>query len=506
MKYIQIDVYQPKRYLVTMNMVCEWKVVEENSYSEIIRVANGENFNTFLNDMPVRFMLGTNSDTTAATVANTSKFYKSKAVYVPTDKNICGWFGVHQEDSYQFGKQDLLTLERNQIVWEDFVEINNSIKDTISKLRIIKYKFTTMFSLSDAVYRSYELYFRAVGGTQPALYRSVTPTYENSSTMRSTYQLDDMNMATVPEKFPNIVGVNYSGHTDGVDDEVLPMFNRYYNGDDDKDKYMGNYFAAFSKYGGYVNNKKINPKEKASMRSPNYASVSPCSSNRLKEIGKVMTGDIYADFRVAYDEDTQQLPDDIRRNTKPYLRALTVDRRLDFDLTFIAPVIGSSFNIYPIENIENENRDTINKNRPWKSARIFGSIYGGIEMSYDSYYNIISATTYNDDSGNIISVGKNNFLEYTYEISQGDTDAKTTYNKPTEVFWERDLVNGEPPTDKTMNKRFYEASLCGIDIRDYLWSTFNKTRLNDHIISTQGSGYTALYSTPLPCSARSQAS
>jgi hypothetical protein len=254
-KSLQIDVYQPKRYVVSMYQFCgDEGVIEENSYSEIIRVLNGENFNTFLNEMPTRFMLGTNNDSPEATVANTSKFYKSETVTSPTDKNICGWFGVHQEDSYQFGRTDTITVEKNQAVWEDFLGLGgDSIKAPMSKLNIINFKFTTMFSLSDAVYSSNELYFRSTGGVQPTIYRSVAPDYADTQMTRDTYLLDDVNMVAVPKDLPNIVGGNYAFY-DGDDliehSTELPSFNKYYN----YREYVGNYFGAFTNNGGYKNN------------------------------------------------------------------------------------------------------------------------------------------------------------------------------------------------------------------------------------------------------------
>ena len=495
-KYIQFDVYQPKRYVITIKQWCGGKELEENQVSEIVRVFNGENFNTFLNDMPTRFMLGTNNDSPNADVASTSKFYNRDFESNPTNAHICGWFGVHQEDSYQFGRSDTTAVLKNQVVWEDFMDFGEvDITAPSAKLNIIDFKFEKMFSLSDAVYVTGDFDFRAVGGVQPTMYRSVVPDYNDASKTSSYYNFDDMNMVSVTKRFPNIVGNNYSGHTD----ENRPVFNRYYEGSDR----LGNYFAAFSNNGGYKNKKEIDGTMSV-MRSPSFASVSPKpkDSGAPKEIGKVVQDSINNFTRVFQhnpDGHKQHLNGDKNRDTSPYLRALTVDRRLDYDLTFIGPVIGSTFSLY-----ENPIQGTSDKDRPWKGARIFGNIYGGIEMSYDSDYNIISAQTPNlDGEGNLISISPNTFLEYSYDMPQGDADAKTIYNKPTNVFWERDLENGEPQAGTTMNKRFYEASLGGVDIRDYLWSTFNKTRLNKFINDPLprgqgGSGLDKLRATFLP--------
>lgn len=490
-KYIQFDVYQPKRYVITLKQICDDKELDDNQVSEIVRVFNGENFNTFLNDMPTRFMLGTNSDSPNADVASTSKFYNREVITNPTDSHICGWFGVHQEDSYQFSRSDTTAVLRNQVVWEDFIDFGEAnITAPSAKLSIIDYKFEKMFSLSDGVYVTGDLNFRAVGGVQPTMYRSVVPAYGEASKTSSVYNFDDLNMTSVTKRFPNIVGNNYSGHTD----ENRPVFNRYY----DNENVVGNYFAAFTNNGGYKNRKELD-RTMSVMRSPSFASVSPYN-DIPKEIGKVIQNSITR-FGLVHTKGTQTLQNDKRRTTLPYLRALTVDRRLDYDLTFLGPVIGSTFSLY-----ENAIQGTSDKDRPWKGARIFGNIYGGIEMSYDSDYNIVSAQTpVTDSEGNLISVSPNTLLEYSYTIPQGDVDAKTIYNKPVNVFWERDLATEgfTPPANTTMNKRFYEASLGGVDVRDYLWSTFNKTRLsrfiNDPLPKGQGgSGLEKLRSTPLP--------
>jgi hypothetical protein len=283
---------------------------------------------------------------------------------------------------------------------------------------------------------------------------------------------------------------------------------------------------------------------------------------------------------------------------------MTVDRRLDYDLLFIGPVIGSTFNLYK----RDDTKPNVDKDRAWKGARIRGTVYGGVEMAYDGDYNIISANTQLNDDGELQSVTPNKLLEYSYQLSAIDEDAKTIYNKGNvNSIWERDrlsricsmhisymfdadgeytifnLVNNETvfsrmsvngnewiavpangkytfEKDKTydirfelkegkteipqgtltntdgtplagitfsdgeidvdvlddvtteyyykdgssLNKRFYEASLGGVDIRDYLWSNFNKNRLTKYITDTVeqggqgGSGYDALIGTAKP--------
>lgn len=541
---LQFDVYQPAKYLISINMLCDDEELDDNAYSEIIRVHNGENFNTFLNDMPVKFMLGTTNDNSGMTVSITSKFYDTDVVKNLTDSHISGWFGVHQEDSYQFNRGDLQTVEQNRSVWEDFVEITDTMMNPVTKLNILKYKFEKMFSLSDAVYNSYEFRYTSVGGITPVLFRTVAPQYTNSNTMFTTYELIDNSMISVPQEFPNIVGNNYSGHTD----ETKVAFNNLYK----NKEYIGNYFAAFSNNGGYKNKSALD-KKMSVVKIPNYADISP--KGNPKKLGSVETGNINNEFKTAHSSGTHVIAGSSQNSVKPYLRALTVDRRLSYDLTVFAPIIGTTFNLY--QNVNDP------KNNFWRNARINGKIFGGIEMSYDNgndyfitgatsstrrrldisaiwsdriiqdyitkekvadiedkyvtdlekkkyntftlngktyivdsntwkdangnehtigeagwisevtndytmstrayeiasslEHNIITANTNYNDSGDVISVTSNNLLEYSYEFANGNTNAITKYNANPQI-----------------KKKFYEFSLAGSDISNYLWSDFNK--------------------------------
>jgi len=510
-KYIQIDVYQPKRYVISMYQVCDGKVISDNSHSEIIRVFNGENFNTFLNEMPTKFMLGTNNDDKDATISNRSYFYSSELIENATDRHICGWFGVHQEDSYQFSRSELQTRAENKIIWDDFINFKGGdITTPYSKSLILAFKFRRMFSLSDAVYSSYEFVFRAVGGVQPTLYRSVIPTYDDLQKASYLCRLDDVNTASVPKEYPQIIGYNYyrDSRCHTAPELNHPLLNLH---DDDHECYgqygfyadtaVGNYFAAFSNNGGYKNRKELDLGMLA-LRSPSFASVSPIGSNgggnsRPKEMGKKVENTI-GEFSLVFMKGWQGLNGDKQRTTQPYLRAMTVDRRLDYDLVFLGPVVGSSFSLYENPTISGT---TYDKDRTWKGARICGTIYGGIEMSYDSNYNIISAdTVYNEESGDVISASANTLLEYSYVMPEGNQDVYTIYNyaNVSDVIWERDIDSASTSNIGTINKRLYEAELCGVDIRDYFWSSFNRNRLCRYIDNEQNIGLEALRTSPNP--------
>ncbi len=531
---LEFDVFQPNSFSVSLSQVCDDKVITGNTANEIVAVNNGENFNVYLNSMPVLFMLGTNNDSVNMDIANESYFYRSGKNRYATDardRSVIGWYGVHQEDSYQFGRNSLMAIEENQIVWEDFLRFDEGFLSPLSKLKILQYKFRKMFTLSTAIYdidSPSRLQLTATGGVQPVLNRSVVPDYENGI---AQYAFDDKGYVDVPKDKPTIT---YDDVYTGV-----PKFNKSFGNFREK---AGNYFGAFTNNAGYRNRTTLD-KGMASARIPNYASVSPMQMSIPKPIGKKAMG-IIESFPYVYNSDFQTLDGDIRRFVNPYLRVMTVDRRLDYDLVMFGPV-KSQFNLYSVdenEKVEGKNQNLyIDRNRTWKNGRIVGRIYGGIEMSFDEEYNIITAnTTYNkttsihEEDGvrteveiddltlPPVSAEPSTLLEYSYEFDSTDSDSKTIYNmpEPSNVVWEKDGIN---VTDNnkvitrrygyklkpgvtvengivyedmveqviehpSINRKYYALEYAGVDLRDYVWSYNNEVRLKEYVSGDTGQG------------------
>ena len=441
---LSLYVYRPNRFSLTITQMCvnEAGILEktENTSNDIVTISNGSNFKAYLNDMPVKFLLGSSSE-----ASPNSKFYSSSVVTNATDSRVSGWYGVNDENSYIFGDNtENSTTSNNEESWGDYVTLGESITSVDSKRNILKYKFDTMFSLSEATFvtsnSSCKFRYDADGGTAPTLFRSLYPNYDDSSKVANTYTLDDYGVAECTSAIPNIVGDNYNGIQNS------PSFNGILSSNTNK---QGNYFAAFTSDGGYKTKNTIDGKVSV-MRIPNHASVSPLSDNSVKTKGKDSEGEIEK-FKYAYSSGYQALPNDSRRDVKPYLRAMFLDRRFDYDLVVLAPFIGSSF------SLGDDNKVT------WKSSRLSGFTYGGIEMAYDDEYNIISANT-TDSSASAI----NSVYEYTYSYNgNSDENVHTMLNKA------RDINNGN------VFKRFYESTINGIDVTKMYWSTFNKERLNE---------------------------
>lgn len=427
---LSLYVYSPSSFSVSVTQYCN-NTPTDNISNDTVTIGNGSNFKAYLNDMPIKFMLGT----TNGIPSSSNKFYSSTVVENLSSNNISGWFGVHDESSYSFDP----TNTANSSNWEDFITLNDVITAKESKRSILKYKFDSIFSLSSAAYvttnSSNKFRMDASGGIAPTLYRSLYPSYNDSSKVKDTYTLDDYGTAECSSTIPNIVGSNYySGITS-------TSFNPMLSSNTSK---QGNYFAAFTNDGGYTSSTAVSASATV-VKIPSYTAVNPHGS--VKRKGKDETGDL-TKFKKAYTKDG---------NNYPYLRAMFLDRRFDYDFLILAPFVGTNFKLY----------SDAKKDALWKSSRISGQTYGGIEMAYDDDYNIISASTTSDgDSYSPIS----SIYEYTYAYD-GDSNenVKTVLNKASDG---NGITSG-------VFKRFYSSSINGVDLTNFYWSSFNRARLKE---------------------------
>ena len=435
---VEFYIYQPKSFVGTIYEMCNGQISADNYSSEIIKVNNGNNFNTYLNTMPTRFIIGTVNDSSDATIANdaNSNFYSKTVITDPNLAKLNGWFGVNRENTYRFSNPaSNQTLIRNQKIWSDFLTLNDSIELAETKKNILRYKFDKMFRVSEATYvtTNSDSTFRYTytGGVEPVLSRSVIPYYTKYNFILTNTLYSDNNYATVVTDYPNVVGFNYNDtDTDEIDwfGNGNPRLNRLYTNSNYIRDHMGNYFAAFTKNGRYTSTTEVDCNINI-MALPSYAPVNP--NGDVKRIGReVMLN--------KYPTPVHTKSTDCGKTSLPYLRAMFIDRRLDYNMVILAPALGESLDLYG--NIDS-----------WKKSRISGFTYNGIEMSYDEEYNIISATD-NDDN----SATANNVLEYSYSCETADSDAITIFN--------------EYPTTL---RRFYEAYINNTDIRNYFWSDYN---------------------------------
>ena len=451
---LRLNVYQPNRYSVKSVQLCELKETE-NSTNDVITVNNGNSFITYLNGVPTNFILGSTSKVLE------SNFYSPKAVSSITDASISGWLNVHDEKSYMFSIDNNKAVLKNQDLWSNFVTITDNITSAESKRSILMYKFDSIFRLSEATYvtteSSCKFKYSAQGGKYPTLFRSIYPQNTTNESIINSYVLDDSGEAQCDSSFPNIVGINYkiSGTTFT---ENKPYFNPLISGGTkingkEAVNYQGNYFSAFTNDGGYISKFKIDNSITVE-KIPINTAVSPMQGD-AKPKGKDIVGELN-NFKKALDNNS-------------YLRGMFVDRRFDYDFTILAPYVGVDISL---------GKDDI----LWKSSRLSGITYGGIEMAYDSDYNIIGSNVSTIEDGTESAKKIDDTYEYTYEYTGGKPeDVKTTLNKA------KDTSDDD---DKGIFKKFYESTINGNDISNYYWSTFNKNRITRKVMPTH-SGETA---------------
>ena len=451
---LRLNVYQPNRYSVKSVQLCELKETE-NSTNDVITVNNGNSFITYLNGVPTNFILGSTSKVLE------SNFYSPKAVSSITDASISGWLNVHDEKSYMFSIDNNKAVLKNQDLWSNFVTITDNITSAESKRSILMYKFDSIFRLSEATYvtteSSCKFKYSAQGGKYPTLFRSIYPQNTTNESIINSYVLDDSGEAQCDSSFPNIVGINYkiSGTTFT---ENKPYFNPLISGGTkingkEAVNYQGNYFSAFTNDGGYISKFKIDNSITVE-KIPINTAVSPMQGD-AKPKGKDIVGELN-NFKKALDNNS-------------YLRGMFVDRRFDYDFTILAPYVGVDISL---------GKDDI----LWKSSRLSGITYGGIEMAYDSDYNIIGSNVSTIEDGTESAKKIDDTYEYTYEYTGGKPeDVKTTLNKA------KDTSDDD---DKGIFKKFYESTINGNDISNYYWSTFNIDRITRKVMPTH-SGETA---------------
>ena len=121
----------------------------------------------------------------------------------------------------------------------------------------------------------------------------------------------------------------------------------------------------------YTPSSKINGIKYGVQRQPSFASISPYN-NGLKPKGNDVESTM-GNFTLVHTKGTQNLNGlnqsiDRRRAVNPWLRALSVDRRIDYDLVILGPVIGNTFNLYPsVDDGESSDEDTSKNKAPKKN-------------------------------------------------------------------------------------------------------------------------------------------
>lgn len=407
---LKFNIWIPQNYDVEVTEVCNTNPIP-NTTKVTIRVLNGEPFNVFLNEVPLRLIIGKNEEPTKYN----ELLYNGGKPEVNIKELIKFWNNVNDEDSYMMPPVN----NANKDIWGDFVSVttellqeenaDGSFSDTIeqdltygAKLNILDYKLESIFNMCETVYLVNDdnptMHLTYKGGKSPYLVSGVYPQYDeiNDYDEIETYRYDREGYVTVESSHPNIIGYNYTttynrdsryeyGYSYNEDYDyprrVLnsnsykgsPKFN--FNPLIDYDGYteQGNYFAGFTKNGGYPEVGEIqgeNPDYCRQLRDKKYQQYPYSATPHINGIIECPSGYTDGEYSV------HSIVKDVQQRTRPHFRALYIDKRLDYSIFIMTPYAGNAI-------------ESIGEDDTWKKGSIYCEFYNGIAMAYDSEYNII---------------------------------------------------------------------------------------------------------------------
>ena len=436
------NIWKPLTFTVTATQICNGKL--NDNFSIITdSIKNGKAFEIYVNEVPMRFILGKNEDWKNYN----DNFYKNNG-----KDGYNGWFKLHDENAYKFPE---VNINRKQI-WEEYVEyvseepkfpnniIENENEEMVlsydSILNIIEYKFKNIFTMCKNFYingdNDYSMIITHSGGKAPILYRLNYVNYDSidgdeNMDNKILIKADSDGQVSCNYSYPNIVSYNYT-YVSPVSGIPTPMYENS-NGMNFNQLIhdygnIGNYVAAFTKNGGCEEgklNKDVKYQQipfKANPMLLNYGI--DCENSRDEH-------DYFSP--TVYNGDKEH---------KAYFRSEFLDRRFDYEFLIITP--------YSNGDVEFICESDKTSNRNWKTGRLSGTTFNGVEMIYDKKTHEI--------------IGKD--LEYYYtQIENNEQD--------TEVKRENDynITYNENNTDKRFFSTIIKCDYEKYDINDYYWAT-----------------------------------
>lgn len=325
-------------------------------------ISDAGDFDLYINTMPLKFFVGL-KENDISSYAN--HFYTE--MYTPDVSNVKfvrGWLGVHDPKVYDEAFYGDATTDYYRRIWDD--EKRKYVSGDV-----LTAKFKKLFNVASNAYitNGTENYFDVKASGNRVLLRASYPQYDKFSekeqrgTFNSFVTCNVGKTKPCPENAANIVADNFRFNSnDGTplfDENPVGTysFNTKYN---KPGVSAGNYFAAFSNNANYIDN---------------------CVKSDIprKPIERPYGVDDLASYNLCIGPD-----DKIERMLQPvynrhaYFRTEFVDRRLDYDLTYVTPCITS---------------DKSTSDRVWANGRLSGLTYNGIEMAYKDTYIIASKET-----------------------------------------------------------------------------------------------------------------
>ena len=402
---IRFPIWKPGTFTMTVTQRCPCGgELNDNTSTVMAVVKNGQTFNAYINEMPMKFILGKNEQISSYN----KNFYKVGAT---TPKELPGWFNVHDEEAYCFSS----TTMTYEDIWSDFVTViteqnTENVNDmnyylsSESIYNMLTYKFEKIFNMSKNVYvcgdQDNKMAISHTGGKSPILYRGHYPLYNeatsenNPDNPMTLKKFSSDGSVTLNQTYPNIIGYNYTYIDSETDMPTFitnvkePIFNTIY----DEAKKQGNYFAAFTRNGGVKIVVDSSGEEKCV-----YAGGNGANSIKYQQIPYMAHPAPYAEEELICPNADEDLDDSYNSKiiqgsgqNKPYFRGEFVDRRLDYDFIIFTPYAGDDSPI--ISSKDNTYKESTEEEKPepiWKKGRLSGHTFNGVEMAYNKDYEII---------------------------------------------------------------------------------------------------------------------
>ena len=177
---IVFPIWKPSTFTIEVTQRCPCGgELNDNTTTVVAVVKNGQTFNAYVNEMPMKFILGKNEQPNSYNI----NFYKVGAT---NPKALPGWFEAHKESSFKFSA----TTMTYEDIWSDFVDVAreqnpNDSGDTKYYLTtetlyyILHYKFDKIFKFAKEAYVSgsqgNNMKISHTGGKSPIMYRCYSP-------------------------------------------------------------------------------------------------------------------------------------------------------------------------------------------------------------------------------------------------------------------------------------------------------------------------------------------
>ena len=333
-----VNIWKMGDYTMTLNQMCDG-MMNDNLSVVTFSIENGENFQAYINGIPFKLLENAN-------------FKENKNSNIP---NV--WLNLYDPSVYNFdNKKDF---------WHDMVDVvteNNGALSMDTKIDILAKQIEVIAKTVDSSYITEDGVAPTVsittrGGKEPILYRAIHPYYVEFE------NVDKCNTVLIEES-NTIEGNPYNAHITipklaTNDDKVFHSTNGYdyninINGYGDLlIKNLGDYFAAFTNNGGFVN------------QDGRWVVDSSL------HVDKAPNGtDVIAHYGLSPSVTSKNYPNGI----SGYFRHMFVDKRLSLVADVRCP-INLNYNIGIDDNLQD--------------GVISGTIINVIPMSYDNDNNII---------------------------------------------------------------------------------------------------------------------